>query len=98
MGVHQIDSIDINESIDMYPYMMSGKFCDTVKNSGKKIININDNIGEIYFYKMTPAIKNYLSQGEKEEQLKNILNEKSLESELFVKKLNSIVAQHVVKA
>lgn len=98
MGVHQIDLIDINESIDIYPYMMSGKFCDTVKNSGKKLININDNIGEIYFYKMTPEIKNYLSKGEKEEQLKNILNEKSMENELFVKKLGSIVAQHVAQA
>lgn len=98
MGVHQIDLIDINENIDKYPYMMSGKFCDTVKNSGKKLINVNDNIGEIYFYKMTPEIKKYLSQGEKEVQLKNILNEKSLENELFVKKLASITAQHVTVA
>ena len=97
MGVHQIDLIDTNESVDVYPYIMSGKFCDTVKNSGKKLININDNIGEIYFYKMTPEIKNFLSKGEKEEQLKNILNEKSLENELFVKKLSSIVAQYVAE-
>lgn len=98
MGVHQIDSIDINESVDMYPFIMSGKFCDTVKNSGKKLINVNDNIGEIYFYRMTPEIKNYLSKGEKEEQLKNILSEKTLENELFVKKLGTIVAQNITKA
>lgn len=97
MGVHQIDSIEINEKIDKYPYIMSGKFCDTVKNKGKKLTNVDDNVGEIYFYKMTPEIKEYLSNGEKEEQLKNILNEKTLENELFVKKLSSIVAQHVAE-
>lgn len=98
MGVHQIDSIDINEEIDKHPYMMSGKFCDTVKNSGKKLINIDDNIGEIYFYKITPEIKRYLNKGEKAEQLRTILNEKNLESELFVKKLSSIISQHNIEA
>ncbi len=98
MGVHQIDSIDINESGDKYPHIMSGKFCDTVKNSGKKLININDNVGEIYFYKMTPEIKKYLNRGKKEEQLQMILNQKDLEGELFVEKLRSVIAQHVAEA
>lgn len=96
MGVHQINSIEINENVDKFPYKMSGKFFDTVKNNGKKVININDNIGEIYFYKMTPQIKEYLKKGEKEEQLKNILNETTLQDEFFVKKLSSIISQYIV--
>lgn len=96
MGVHQFDSIETNEEIDKYPYIMSGQFCDTVKNDGEKLINIDDNVGKIYFYKITPEMKRYLSKGTKDEQLQTILDEESMKDELFVKKLKSIVSQHVL--
>lgn len=98
MGVHQIDSIDINEEIDQFPTIMSGHFCDTVKNDGKNATNISDNMGKIYFYKITPQIKRFLCQGKKDEQLQTILDEDSLKGELFVKKLESIISELKIKA
>ena len=95
MGVHQIDSIEINEEVSEYPYAMSGQFCDTVKNDGEKLINVDDNVGKIYFYKVTPELKAYLNKGTRDDQLKNILEEESLKDEMFLKKLKSIVSQYV---
>lgn len=90
-GIHIFDDIISNQS--GYPIKLIGNFSDTFKLIDEKVSNINDKMGALYFFKMTPKIKSYIydETGINYSKLENIIYEKELADEEYVKELKKVI-------
>lgn len=93
LGIHIFDSMSC---INGYPSKLTGRFSDTFKIYEEKAQDGVDKKGLIYFFKVTPRIRNCIYDNNEinYEKLANIVHNDSLKNEGFVIKLKEVLEKH----
>ena len=86
-GIHLFDDDDPDNGT---PYLLKGKFSDVLSLEGVEK-NISNKTGKIYLIKMSPAIADYICINGRIDfvKLSNIMEEKSLQDELYISMLKT---------
>lgn len=96
-GIHIFDTMQIDEDTGR-PVYLHGSFSDAFKISNEKVDDINDGKGDIYLFRMTPALETFLKKNNIDDHnLRHILELSKkeefahLQDEPFIITLNEVI-------
>lgn len=96
-GIHIFDTMQLDEETGM-PVYLHGSFSDAFKISNEKVDDINDGKGDIYLFRMTPALDAFLKKNNIDDyNLRHILELSKkeeyahLKDEPFIITLNEVI-------